>query len=865
MLDSLLILVRYSVIFFFLLPLAVHFGKKTKSDNLQTIVIAVGLSLGLGSYFLFLAYLINGLVVNQSTSFAFFLLIFFILFFLFRQETLVFVKEIAKQIKRFFQRVSLGKLMKFFFNGPIGLIRLLITILCVYVVLLGPFFPISQWDDLVRYAAWGNQIFTRGEIGNHINSYPLLVPLLYTYGFLSSGFRNDYIIKFIPLAFGFLTLALVYLTANEFFDNRKYRGLLAVFFTLCFVPFIDWFHLGYVDIAAAFYLSGTLYFFYKYAKTGKESHLIVFGLFLGLSLWTKQQTMMVFLSVFLASLLVFISKRVAILDNDLRVSLRKVFLGVLVSLPIFLPWYIRDFVLVGTPLQIPVFDSKPTLESFFLPFIVNIDSVGYYPGAFFQVAAFLSLGYLFVSSRSGIVFTQKHLRVISVLLISSIFLPRILQSLPKISLILNTYLPMLAFAGIFLGIYSFYFSKKYTFRLKTNLVLLLLWIFPFYFVWWFNYAMVFRYLITIVPLFAILFIFSIDQIFPKIKGKLPLGGLATILVVLLLVAFVSPRLSDVLHAKGLTYFFSDSDTKGLKTVDDSFVVGKYLNSIPVYGQVRIISNDNRFSYYAPKIDFYNNTPAYLSDLVSFDYFVLNPWTKEAYDLRKKDYQEVYFNLTNENPKVFEKVYEHTPYKVYKIIVSRNDFKSEEQKVKETQLSVKINKSNKINNIGAVFIPKVTPGTFQYKVNSLKDRQTLFLDKLFYNRPKDISVVASKQLLETLEICINQNNCDLARSPLLRFRDLITVLKKQSQSPDRLLVDENFYTFQSVEKMFDEWAIVLTQISEKSSSVSSLASEILTEDFYPFVGEYEHDIERLEPRFDYFNSSGSLVKVVKNEK
>jgi len=851
MLNNLLIFFRFSLVFFFLFPLSLHLLDEKRKDLLHVLLVTVGLSLGLGSYLLFLVYLFNGKLVTQTFSSLLFLLVFLLLFLIFKKEVLVFFKKQVLEFKLFFKKIRLENILRYFFDGPVGMLRLLVIVLLFYAFLLAPFFPISQWDDLVRYAAWGNSIFFRGEIGPHIRSYPILIPLLYTYGFLSSGFRNDYLIKLVPFVFGLLTLGLTYVVANDFFEKRKYRGLLAVFFVLCFVPFFDWLHLGYVDIASSFYFFGAFYFFYLYVKEGK--FLSFLGLFLGLSLWAKQQTMIIFASVFLASLLIFISQKKRILDYDFKVSFKKLFPSFLLAFLIFFPWYLRDFLLTGIPVQLPVLESAPTVEAFF-PFIHNWESVGYYASAFFQMALFFVLFDLFLPSQKGISFKRKYLWGIAIVLVALSLIPVVLEKHPHFTnaLLLNRRISF--FLGLFFFVSSFWFPKKIVFKLRGILALIFIWLLPFYFVWWLKYTTVFRYLVTVIPFFVLLFVFVFDRIFQVFKEKFNFSKLTSLFLSVLLVGFVLPRFSNALMGVGLKYFFADVKTKGLRTIDDSYIVGEYLHSLNLPGRPKIVSTDNRLSYFAPGIDFHNVTPAYLSDLLNFDYFILNPWTKEAYDLRKIGELEVYFNLIEENPKVFEKVYEHVPYKVYRIILTNDDFTPSDLRIAKVREEIEKLKDEKIQNIAGAATPAILPGDWQYSFKRARDEFTLFQGKVFYNRPQVITFIASKRLLEAYEICLYRDRCNLSEEPLDRFRNLLGEMRIKISSSERLFIDESFFLSSELEKNFIRWGAILSQMSGKEPR----AQEILEKELFQLINDFYQKTYRLEPKFSYYDKKGELI-------
>jgi hypothetical protein len=856
MINTFLIYFRFSFIFFFLSPLVVRLFINKKDEILFIFLSSIGLSLGIGSYFLFLLYLWNGKAVSQSSSFIGLYFIFCVTFVLYRKENISFCKYLIKKTYKVIREINFKSLLDYFFEGPIGMVRLLIVILLVYAFLLGPFFPISQWDDLVRYAAWGSNIFGRGEIGPDINSFPLLVSLLYTYGFLSSGFRNDYIIKFIPLIFGFLTLALTYVIANDFFEKRKFRGLLSVFFVLCFIPFFDWLHLGYVDIASSFYFVGSFYYFYRFAKTKLNSNLFLWGIFLGLSLWTKQQTLGVYISALISVTVLFINGRKQFLDSKITISLHSLLLAFLVSLPIFLPWYIRDWLIIGTPLQIPFFGTAvEVMPNILTPFLNNVDSLGFYSVAFFQIAVFFIILYLFKPSTEGFNISRRTFRIISFLFMLSVAIPMLFRGGRYLPGVLTLYSRAAFLIGIFLLVNSFRLFKNIIFQLRTIPFLILLWLIPFYFVWWLKYPTVFRYLLTIIPLFSLLLVYVFDEIWPIFRKYIKLSPITNIFTLFLLTGFVFLRLTDALTLKGLTYFFADEKTKGAMIVDESYIVGNFLNNYSQgKGRSKIISTDNRLAYYAPLVDIYNNTPAYLSDLTHFDYYILNPWTQQAYDTRKSGEYEVYLNLLNENPNVFEKIFEQGPYKIYKILVKDSDFilpnKSSppvlmgQQKI---ELTIEKNSPNSLTDSKTYFLAK-----WKDKLKSLRNQVML-------TGSQGTVTAANNKIFDAYFLCLKLNNCGAAEEPLNEFRNILVSLNSQAISPRRLLIDSNFVLMQEVASNVDLWFSILSDISANNSSASVLAQEIKDQNLSTLIDSYQLIVARREPLFSYYNKDGTMIE------
>jgi len=722
---------------------------------------------------------------------------------------------------------------------------------------LGLSLPIYEWDDLARYAAWGSMIYSRGSISPQIYSYPLLVPLLYTYGFLVSGFRNDYLIKIIPIIFGLLTLALTYLVSSEIITKKKPYPIISVFFVLCFVPFFDWFHLGYVDIPAAFYFVGTFYVFYNSIKNLKRTNYwLLTGIFLGLALWSKQQTITAVFSFLLASFVVYKSNKKAYLDTVYKISLSNTLYTLFVAFLIAAPWYIRDYLIVGSPLQIPILESDPTINNLFL-FVNNWQNVGYFASTFFQFSLYFFPFLLFVPATTGITVDKKYIKIISlILLMLGLFTGVYQYYIYHLTVPLTARL--LIVWGIFIFIYGSLFFKKTIFILHSPILFILIWFLPLYLIWWLRYTTIFRYLITLIPFFSLIFVFTLEHFLSNLQIK-RYTNLVTLFVIILVTGFAIPHFGGLLMGHDLTHIFENPATKEKLYYGDIVDAAAYLqhNAPP---DAKIVSTDNRLAYFSPLQNYFNITPAYLSDLIHFDYYVLNIYTLEAYQIRKNNNLEVYNNLINKNTSVFDEVYTTKNYTIYKIKVTQSDFTPNDSIINDiiTNQST-VNSQKEITQIGTVYLPVVLPGMWNYKLKILNDNKSLFLDHIFYNGAKTINNIASKRLLEAYSVCIKSNRCELAKQPLNDFRSVFDRIINNSTNNNYLLDDGTYYLIADLRSDLNQWGIILAKLAATNSSITSLSQEIIKNDFLPSITRLTDITSRKEPVFGYYNNNNIWVE------
>jgi hypothetical protein len=209
-------------------------------------------------------------------------------------------------------------------------------------------FPATEWDSLTYGVNYAKIIFNDGKIpliaGPSIGlemsaSYPPGVQLAAVSSYVLAGTANDFYFRLIPPIFSIATLIITYAFAMEVNKSRKI-SVYAVF-GLSLIPF---FWELYVEesylMALTFLLTAAAYFFFKaYNSSGSDAkkYEVAGALFCGFASLTSYIGLFAFGIVLLYS---------AVKKINLKHFTWLIALPLLVALP----WYVRNFVLLGNPL-----------------------------------------------------------------------------------------------------------------------------------------------------------------------------------------------------------------------------------------------------------------------------------------------------------------------------------------------------------------------------------------------------------------------------------------------------------------------------------------------------------------------------------
>lgn len=175
----------------------------------------------------------------------------------------------------------------------------------------------------------------------NFNNFPLSIELCY----LPMIMLDRPLMTQITTYFFFLMcLAMVYEFGRVYF-NSPTTGMLSAIL-LCLVPnFIGQFNHPTIDIALTFFIFTSGFALVGWLYGGKEKYLHLTGLILGLSLGVKY-TALVFVILYVIWVLI---QRILLENANVRATLAKIGLMLVIAVIAGCPWYLRNIVLFGNP------------------------------------------------------------------------------------------------------------------------------------------------------------------------------------------------------------------------------------------------------------------------------------------------------------------------------------------------------------------------------------------------------------------------------------------------------------------------------------------------------------------------------------
>jgi len=262
--------------------------------------------------------------------------------------------------------------------SPLTLFFLLIILWEIIYVFLDAFrLPFTAWD------AWGHwgfqakifflektfpfQLWTQLpwiKHPNHLGS-PLLIPFLEAYIYFFLGQVHEPLVKvFCSFYYVCIIVLFYYQLRRQFLDKFVLGSCLC----LATIPnLINQAPIGYMDIPLTFYITCGILYIWRYLQEKDRSFLLLGSIFIGLSMWTKNEGFSLWLALFLSCILIC-------LWFKLNINKRGFLFTVLfIPLLIYFPWLIFKY-----SLGIKVGYFQSSLNEFFglakqrLPLILDI-------------------------------------------------------------------------------------------------------------------------------------------------------------------------------------------------------------------------------------------------------------------------------------------------------------------------------------------------------------------------------------------------------------------------------------------------------------------------------------------------------------
>ncbi len=167
----------------------------------------------------------------------------------------------------------------------------------VFFVILAfaTYYPFIGEDEIIRYAFFAKRIWLDEALRSNTRGYPMLMSLAYALTFFAGGAIFDQLAKLTPVLFALLTLPATFALAARW-GNRRAGWAAAV--TLAATPlFVNWSPFGYVDIPAALYLVLSAYAADVWLEKRGWRWAALAGALAGLGLWTKQSDFVALLAL----------------------------------------------------------------------------------------------------------------------------------------------------------------------------------------------------------------------------------------------------------------------------------------------------------------------------------------------------------------------------------------------------------------------------------------------------------------------------------------------------------------------------------------------------------------------------------------
>ncbi|MEK7329139.1 MAG: glycosyltransferase family 39 protein [Chloroflexota bacterium] len=164
------------------------------------------------------------------------------------------------------------------------------------ILAFATYYPFIGEDEIIRYAFFAKRIWLDQSLQSGARGYPMLMSLAYALTFFASGAIFDQLAKLTPVLFALMTLLATFALAARWGGKGRAGWIAAV--TLAATPlFVNWSPFGYVDIPAALYLVLSAYAADVWLEKRGWHWAALAGALAGLGLWTKQSDFVALLAL----------------------------------------------------------------------------------------------------------------------------------------------------------------------------------------------------------------------------------------------------------------------------------------------------------------------------------------------------------------------------------------------------------------------------------------------------------------------------------------------------------------------------------------------------------------------------------------
>jgi hypothetical protein len=470
------------------------------------------------------------------------------------------------------------------------------------------YYPFVDWDAIAIYGVVARRIFLAGGMDGlriprtdgYVASYPLLIPMAYAYTYMAWAGVNEHLAKVVPALFAIVKVAATFYLGKEMFGRRA--GLAAAFILSVTPLFTGRATSGYTDVPMAALFTLAVLYFYLLHRQGDRRYAVLSGLLAGLALWTKNGALTLLGSIPLFYLFCLLLRWRGRSREPGNLRLRHLFLVLLLAFTTGGLWYVRNLALQGyaAPYQ-PLWIAQADRSWLNLvPFLKSWPDFGYLLTPLY-VSGFLYV-FLKLGRNSG---AGPDLR--------SVFL--------------------LAF---FL---------------------------PYLFLWWYNFSYDPRFLLTILPLFAVAAAWFLEEV---ILARWRAGEIVALLLVVAaaLQGLRSTGGPGVVRQLLLNPTATDEE-KRTHYIGTGYRVYRFLKDVAHESpQTRILTTDNLMPAYEDDPAFVEGWPQEVSEVQGYTHFVLAPWARGNYERLGLADNEVLRSL--DDPRLFEPILEQGGYTIYRV-------------------------------------------------------------------------------------------------------------------------------------------------------------------------------------------------------
>ena len=167
-----------------------------------------------------------------------------------------------------------------------------IVLVCAGIVFNATYWPFAVGDALALYAPFGKHLYEAAAlpVGDRIyEAYPMLVPMAYAFTHWAVGAVNEYVARLVPALMAVGAVGAAGALGRAMKSPRT--GLVASGLTALTPVFGRWASTGYADVPAALYVGLMVLFAWRWWQRGDPRALLLSGITAGLAMWTKNSTL----------------------------------------------------------------------------------------------------------------------------------------------------------------------------------------------------------------------------------------------------------------------------------------------------------------------------------------------------------------------------------------------------------------------------------------------------------------------------------------------------------------------------------------------------------------------------------------------